>query len=318
LITYSGHLSFCEFIMHAATSLSSRQAASFLDTLRRAANTIAEQAPERNQRLCSLFGAQKIHDSSQLMVHGWERPADPEIQEIVAELLARNERISILEIGAGSTWGTGERNFGVPGLARAIQLAFPTRTRVAVCDRSQGYEIFFHAADKELVRAHYDDAAMPKLLGLSDIRPNGTLIPASPPFIQASMKVDSKFAEWVSWHERAFGVRFDNSSTSVFIRPTFDPEIEARLFGVRVVPGSIDYLNLRSCLTGVGEVARYDLIFGRHLLPQYFPSRIALLKEVMPGELETCARNSFVQFDRCFFGDEDYADLVFEHREYRV
>jgi hypothetical protein len=278
---------------------------------------LAEQAPARNARLCSLFGARKIHDSSQLMVHGWERTADPEIQEIVAELLVRNERISILEIGAGSTWGTGERNFGVPGLARAIQLAFPSRARVAVCDRSQGYEVFFHVGDKELVRAHYDDASMPKLLALSDIRSDGTLIPISLAFIQASMKVDRKFADWVSCHERAFGVRLDNFANPMFIRPTFDPEIEARLFGVRVVRGSIDYLNLLSCLTAAGEVARYDLIFGRHLLPQYYPSRIARLKEVLPGELEACARNSFVQFDRCFFGDEDYADLVFEHREYR-
>ena len=265
-----------------------------------------------------MFGAKKPRDTSAFMAHGWERPVDAEIHAFIALLLRQEEPISILEIGAGTTWGTGERNFGVPGLARAIQRAFPIRTRVAVCDRSQGYDIFFHSGDGELVRSHYDEAEAPKFLRPSDIRHDGTFIPASPPFIQTSVAVDRKFADWLGWHERTYKIKILDGSSPMFIRPTLDPEVEARIFGVRVVPGCVDYLDLVECLTKVGEVARYDLIFGRHLLPQYFPSRIAHLKEVLPSALEACARNSFVQFDRCFFGDDDYADLVFEHHEYRV
>lgn len=289
-----------------------------LDTLRRASTALVAEAPEREARLCAMFGAKRIRDASAFMAHGWERPVDAEIQTIIASLLRQGEHLSILEIAAGSTWGTGERNFGVPGLARAIQRAFPTRTRVAVCDRAEGYDIFFHAGDGELVRSHYDDAETPKLLWASDIRHNGAFIPAPPPFIQASVTVDKKFADWLGWHERTYNTNILDGSSALFIRPTLDPEIEARLFGVRVVPGFVDYLNLVECLTKAGEVARYDLIFGRHLLPQYFPSRISHLKEVLPDALQACARNSLVQFDRCFFGEDDYADLVFEHREYHV
>lgn len=304
--------------MQIAVTPPSHQESTLLDTLRSARVSLMAEAPEREARVNAMFGARNTHDTSAVMAHGWERPADAEIHTIVASLLSKQERISILEIAAGSTWGTGERNFGVPGLARAIQRAFPTRTRVAVSDRSQGYDIFFHVGDGELVRSHYDDAETPKLLRTSDLRHDGTFIPAAPPFIQASLAVDRKFANWLSWHERTYGENLVDGSSPMFIRPTLDPEIEARLFGVRVVPGLVDYLNLVECLAKAGEVARYDLIFGRHLLPQYFPSRIAHLREVLPDALESCARNSFVQFDRCFFGDDDFADLVFEHREYGV
>jgi len=304
--------------MQIVISSPSHQESSLLDSLRSAATSLMAEAAERAVLVNAMFGARSAHDTSSVMAHGWERPADAEIHTIIASLLSKQENISILEIAAGSTWGTGERNFGVPGLARAIQRAFPTRSRVAVCDRSQGYDIFFHVGDGELVRSHYDDAETPKLLRTSDLRHDGTFIPSAPLFIQASLEVDGKFADWVSWHERNYGVSLVDGSSRMFIRPTLDPEIEARLFGVRVVPGLVDYLNLVECLAKAGEVARYDLIFGRHLLPQYFPSRIAHLKEVLPQALESCARNSFVQFDRCFFGDEDYADLVFEHHEYGV
>lgn len=304
--------------MQMAVKHTPHQESLLLDALRRAGTALVAEAPEREARLCAMFGATKIRDASAAMAHGWERPVDAEIHTIVASLLGQQERIAILEIAAGSTWGTGERNFGVPGLARAIQRAFPTRTRVAVCDRSQGYDIFFHAGDGELVRSHYDDAEVPKLLWASDIRPDGTFIPTPPPFIQASVAVDKKFADWLGWHERTYKRNVLDGSSPMFIRPTLDPDIESRLFGVRVVTGFVDYLNLVECLTKADEVARYDLIFGRHLLPQYFPSRIEQLKEVLPNALEACARNSFVQFDRCFFGNDDYADLVFQHREYRV
>lgn len=252
------------------------------------------------------------------MAYGWERPADAEIQSIVASILSKHDRASILEIGAGSTWGTEQRNYGVPGLARIIKHALPTQARVAVCDRAQGCEMFFVDRDGALVRVHYSDDTPPKGLSTSLSRPNGTIIPLAPLFIEASAQRDPDFADWLRWHERAHNVTFSNGGAPLFLRPKLDPEIEAKLFGVRVVPGSIDYLNLMECLVRAGERERYDLIFGRHLLPQYFTSEIKRLEETMPKVLAACAHHAYVQFDHCLIGSGQYADMVFEHHEYSV
>ena len=299
--------------MQIVTNTSTSRENHLLDLLRRAGNELISQQSARESLICSMFGARGIHESSPIMAHGWQRPTDLEIEIIVASLLSKAARVSILEIGAGSTWGTEQRNYGVPGLARIIKHALPTQTRVAVCDRAQGYDMFFHARDGALVRVHFSDDTTPKLLSASQFRLDGTLIPASKPFIQASIVVDPEFAAWLRWHEDKFGVSLAEGKTPLFIRPKLDPEIEARLFGVRVISGSIDYLNLLETLTRAGERERYDLIFGRHLLPQYFPSHIEHLEKKMPKALTTCARNAFVQFDRCLVPNHGYADLVFQH-----
>ena len=294
----------------------SHREASLLDTLQRAGRELIANGPEREALLCQMFGATRIHERSSVMAHGWERPCDVEIQSAIALLASRKDRISLLEIGAGSTWGTGEANFGVPGLARIIKFALPTQTRMAICDRELGYDIFFHAKDGALLRVHYSDSTTPKFLAISDMRHDGTFIPAATPFIELSVTQDPIFSEWLRWHEKTYGVNFISGANPLFIRPKLDPEIEGRLFGVRVVPTSVDYLNLTECLTRAGEHERYDLLFGRHLLPQYFPSRINRLKQTLPDELAACANNWYVQFDRCFFGDDDYADLVFRHHDF--
>ena len=295
---------------------STSREATLLDLLRRAGNDLVLRQSSRESLLCSMFGARGIHESSSLMAHGWERPADQEVESIVALLLTRQDRISILEIGAGSTWGTEQRNFGVPGLARIIKQALPTQTRVAVCDRAQGYDMFFHAQDGSLIRTHYSDDKPPKRLSPSPIGSDGTFIALAVPFIQASVLVDPPFAAWLRWHEQTHHVDLFDGSSPLFIRPKLDPEIEARFFGVRALSGSVDYLNLVETLSRAGERERYDLIFGRHLLPQYFPSQIEHLKRTMPEALLRCAHNAYIQFDRCFFANDDYADLVFRHHNY--
>jgi len=297
------------------TQSSSREEA-LRETLRRASNELISQAPQREALVCRLFGARGLHESSRLMEYGWERASDTEINNVVATLVGRRERISILEVGAGTTWGTEQRNFGVPGLARCIKHALPRQALVSVCDRAQGYDAFFHSRDGSLVHTDYSEDRLPKFLTASPLRSDGSVVPTSPPFLRMSASQEPRLDDWLRWHERTFRVDLLGGGSPIFFRPKLDPEFEARLFGVRVVPASIDYLNLLECLTRAGEHERYDLIFGRHLLPQYFPSRIKHLLRTMPEELSSCARNYYVQFDRCFFGDEDYADLVFRHHEY--
>jgi len=293
-----------------------RREAALLDTLRQAGRDVITQAPQREALLCKMFGAQRVDERTPIMAHGWERPCDAEIQTIVASLTSRKERVSMLEIGAGCSWGTDEANFGVPGLARIIKFALPFQTRVAVCDRGQGYDMFFHAEDGSLVRAHYSDSFPPKNLSVSQTHQDGSFIPLSTPFIQLSVATDPQFAEWIARHEAAYKVNLCSGAHPLFMRPKLDPEIEGRLFGVRVVPTSVDYLNLFECLTRGGERERYDLIFGRHLLPQNLPSRTKRLIQTLPDELNACARNSYVQFDQCYFGGDDRAELVFRHQDY--
>jgi hypothetical protein len=129
------------------------------------------------------------------------------------------------------------------------------------------------------------------------------------------MAKDSEFAAWVNAHEREFGVDLAQGKNALFIRPQLDNEVEAHLFGVRALPG-VDYLNLTDSLLQKEERSRYDLIIGRHLLPQYLPSQLHRLQTNFPTALQECSHNSFVHFDRCFFGDNDYADLVFRHHKH--
>jgi len=283
--------------------------------LREARKELLGGQPELEGQLCKLFGATSIHHESPLMAHGWTRPIDAEIYRIVARMIPQGERIAILEVGAGSTWGGRNKNFGVPGLARIIKHAFPHQVMVTISDRIQGFDIFFVSTTGELVHRPYRDDRPPKLLSPSPLCTDGTLIPASTPFIQLSMAADAEFASWISTQEREFDVTLSNGKNPLFIRPQLDNEVEALLFGVRALPG-VDYLNLTDSLLQKEERSRYDLIIGRHLLPQYLPSRLQRLQENFPTELQECSHNYFVHFDRCFFGDNNYADLVFRHHKH--
>lgn len=286
-----------------------------LATLHQAQAEVLSQRAALEARICAMFGATKIHPETPLMAHGWRREIDPEIYQIVGRLIPNEGRISILEVGGGTTWGGTDANFGVPGLARIIKHAFPRQSLVTVSDRARGFDLFFVQPDGALVHTHYRDDRPPQHLSPSLFRHDGILIPASLPFIHLSMQQDKEFASWVTAQERNFGVSIAGGKSPLFIRPELDHEVEARLFGVRAMHG-IDYLHLRENLEEREQRSRYDLIIGRHLLPQYLPSRLQLVMETLPVQLQQCAHHAYVHFDRCFFGDKGYADLVFQHHEY--
>jgi hypothetical protein len=269
----------------------------------------------REQEILKLFDARAICEATPIMASGWVREVDEDIISIVADLLSRHERLSLLEIGAGTTWGRSDPHFGVPGLARALKSAFPQALRVVATDREAGFDIFLVSADGLLVHQQYRDDRPPKGLDTCMWRNSTALAPLSTALVQRSVRVDSEFAQFIEGHKKQFNIDALDPSCRIYLRPRIDREVEALLYGVHSV-GRIDYSDLTASMIQANHRERFDLVYGRHLCPILLPSRLRYLQDHLPGELSRMARGSYVHFDGCQFPDVGQADLVFRHHDY--
>jgi hypothetical protein len=248
------------------------------------------------------------------MRYGWERPNDTKILDIVINLLERHPRLSLIELGSGTTWSGADKHFGVPGLSRILKDALPNRINVTVTDRNIGFDLFIKDYQGRLIHSEFKDDRPPRMMQVSALSPHGTLTPARSEDILAARKADQEFPHILTRLGHTYDFNPDDSRNAIFIRPRIDAEIEALLYGVRALPG-INYLHLLEDLKRHGELARFDFVFARHLCPVFLPSRIQHLKDTLPEVLESCARHSFVQFDQAHVPGDPPADLVFRHHE---
>lgn len=269
----------------------------------------------RESRICRLFDAQFIEPRSPIMQYGWERPNDKPICDIVLTLLDRFPRISLLELGSGTTWGSSDRNFGIPGFARILKHAFPHRLNITVTDRECGYDLFIRDEQGRLIHGEFKDDRIPLETRIAPCRLNQTLEPLTPAEVHAARVKDPEFSSVLRRLGHVFDFNPDAPGNAIFVRPRVDSEIEALLYGVRALSG-VNYLFLTEDLQKHGELARFDFVFGRHLCPVSLPSRVQHLKDTLPEALASCARHSFVQFDHIQDPGDIPADLIFRHHEF--
>lgn len=284
-------------------------------TIAESLHALARNHTTRESHLCKLFGAAFIDPHSPLMRFGWERPSDKKIYDIVITLLERGTRLSLLEVGSGTTWGNRDHNFGVPGIARILKHAFPHRLNVTVTDRECGYDLFIRDLHGRLIHGEFKDDRPPLGVRIAPLNPDGTLAPLTSEELHATRQRDPEFSHVLCSLAHAFTCNPEDPRTTVFVRPRIDSEVEALLYGVRALSG-VNYLFLIQDLQKHGELSRFDFVFGRHLCPVSLPSRVQHLKDILPEALASCARHAFVQFDQVHAPGEAPADLVFRHHEF--
>ena len=270
---------------------------------------------KRDEQICRLFGAQCIEPRSPIMRYGWERPNDEAICDIIIYLLQRSDRLSLIELGSGTTWGSDDREFGVAGLSRILKHALPNRLHITVTDRQVGYDLFIRDSHGRLMRSEFKDDRPPRGIPLSPLDARQIFIPTRGEDIVRSRKVDPEFSAALEHLSNTYDFELEDPRNAVFIRPRIDPEIEALMYGIRALSG-VNYLSLIEDLQRHEQFLRFDFIFARHLCPVLYPSRVQHLKDTLPQALESCARHGYVQFDRIAGPDGNIADLIFQHHEY--
>lgn len=292
-----------------------RQEEAVYRSIQQASDTLTHDVRVREEMILQLFDAKEISRDTPVMASGWVREMDSEIISCVTHLLTREEKVSLLEIGAGTTWGRADPHFGIPGLARTLKLAFPSSIRIVATDFEGGYDMFVTLPDGLLIHHQYRDDRPPLGLEISSWKNSSSLAPISQSLIERSMGLDQEFAAFVDNLERYRGVNVFDHRCRLYIRPRVDSEIEAHLFGVQS-HGRIDYYTLVDSLIKAGRRDHFDLVYGRHLCPIFSQERIRYLEEKLPPQLQQIASNSLVHFDCCRVLDGDFGDLIFRHHSY--
>ena len=290
-------------------------AAELRDMLAESLEILGRNHIARDNEMCRLFGASSIEPLSPIMRYGWERPNDQNICDIVINLLERSPRLSLVELGSGTTWGGRDQNFGVPGLSRVLKHAFQNRVHITVTDREIGYDLFIRDAHGRLMRGEFRDDRPPKGMSVSPLGPGQTVIPTSGEQLRAAREADPTLSGVLFQLAGAHNFDPEHPEVAIFVRPRVDGEIEAIMYGVRALSG-VNYLSLIEDLRKHEHFSRFDFIFARHLCPVLYPSRIQHLKDTLPEALQSCARHSYVQFDQARMHGKDETDLVFQHHEY--
>lgn len=285
------------------------------ELLSRATTELAENILDREKRLYTLFEARAISPNTPIMASGWSREMDPLITSYVVDLLSLQHKVSLLEIGAGTTWGRSDMHFGVPGLARILKHAFPEAVRVLATDREAGFDIFLVAPDGFLVHHQYRDDRPPKGLDISMWKTPGTLAATPVSLIARSCKIDPEFAEFLNHQRWNFDIDALDYRCRLYIRPRIDNEVEALLYGVNA-QGGIDYYELTDNLRKHGHFGKFDLVYARHLCPVSSRSRVEYMQEALPPQLQQVARNGLVHFDHCLHPDGTQGDLIFQHQTF--
>lgn len=283
-----------------------------LQKLRLAADTALSQHHALDTALCRIFGAQTLPDKSHLSATRWFREFDETILSKVAHLLARHPQVSILEVGAGTTYGQRDLNFGVPGLSRIIKKTFPDAVRIVACDREGGADIFFTLPNGKLFHDQYRDDRPPLTLDYSSWKNSSTLTPLSATQIERAMIEDREFLERLKEYSEVLGHNLRDARCQIYLRPRIDSEVEALLHGIHALD-RIDYRSLPSALPGRGIDERFSLIFGRHLCPVGSPWRAAELEKTLLPQLKELADHSFVQFDNSFNPDGVRGSFILSH-----
>jgi hypothetical protein len=292
-----------------------RNESEVIGTIQRAAEALMRDQAGREEKVLNLFDAKAICAATPLMSSGWSREVDDEIIAIVAHLLARHDKLSLLEIGAGTTWGSSDPHFGVPGLARALKQALPDALKIVATDREWGFDIFLVLPDGLLIHHQYRDDRPPKGLGSSLWKNCASLAPLSAVELTRSVRVDTEFERFLEAQKSSFNVDMLDTRCRIYIRPRVDPEVEALLYGVQSF-GKVDYTELVESLIKVDRRERFDLVYGRHLCPVLSTELVRYLQEHLPAQLEQVAGSSFVHFDASITTDEGIKDLVFRHHTY--
>jgi hypothetical protein len=285
------------------------------ELLSRATVDLAENLLDREKKLYTLFEARAICSHTPIMASGWSREMDPLITSFVVDLLSRQHKISLLEIGAGTTWGRADMHFGVPGLARILKHAFPEAVRVLATDREAGFDLFFVSPDGLLVHHQYRDDRPPKGLDVSMWKTQGTLAATPVGLIARSCKIDPEFAEFLNHQRRNFDIDALDYRCRLYVRPRIDNEVEALLYGVHA-QGGINYYELADNLQKHGHYGQFDLVYARHLCPVFSRSRLEHIHEELPPQLQQVARNGVVHFDHCLLPDGSQGDLIFRHHTF--
>jgi hypothetical protein len=285
------------------------------DLISRASIELAENHFSRERNLRTLFDARAICPDTPIMASGWSREMDPLITSSVSDLLSRQDKVSLLEIGAGTTWGRADTHFGVPGLARILRHAFPEAVRVLATDRETGFDIFLASRDGLLVHHQYRDDRPPKGLDVSMWKTPSTLAATPISLISRSCKIDLEFAEFLDHQSRCFGIDARDHRCRLYVRPRIDTEVEALLYGVHA-QGGINYYELADNLQKYGHYGQFDLVYARHLCPVFSRNRLEYIHEELPPQLQQVARNGVVHFDHCLLPDGSQGDLIFRHHTF--
>jgi hypothetical protein len=283
-----------------------------LQKLRHAADTAFSQHQTLDTALCQLFGARALPDRSHLSATTWFREFDDTILAKVAHLLAHHEQISILEVGAGTTYGQRDLNFGVPGLSRIIKRTFPEAVRIVACDREGGCDIFFTLPNGTLFHDQYRDDRPPRTLDHSSWKNSSTLEPLSQSQIKGAVNEDLEFRKRLLEYSEILGHDLGGVECQIFLRPRIDSEVEAMLHGIRALD-RMDYRALPSDLPRRGIDERFTFIFGRHLCPVGSPWKAAELQKTLLPQLKELADYSFVQFDNSFNPDGVRGSFILSH-----
>lgn len=278
-------------------------------------DALAENRVERDRKILHLFEAHAIDSTTPIMSSGWKRPLDEKIVRVIAGLLARRETLSLLEIGAGTTWGCRDSHFGVPGLARALKQSFPDAIKILATDRERGFDIFLVLPDGLLTHHQYRDDRPPLALEVSRFKGDGVLRPIPAVSVAQCISVDKEFRLFLETQGYRLGLDLLKYPPRIYIRPRIDSEVEALLYGVESL-GCIDYTELSQCLIKANRRERFDFVYGRHLCPISSESRLEYLKDNLPAQLAKVTGSHFVQFDNCLVPDEGFGDLVFRAHAY--
>jgi hypothetical protein len=280
--------------------------------IERSTDKFATNCRARTEKLLTLFNAREICAETPLMTFGWQRELDADLKPIVADLLTRRHQISLLEIGAGTTWGSRDSDFGVPGFARILKDAVGSALEILATDRAQGFDIFLVLTDGLLLHHQYRDDRPPRGINVSGWHDERTLAPVPHVQISQSLHVDSQFKGFLAQCGEQFNFDIHSSLPRIYVRPRIDPEAERALFGVQSL-GRVDYTTLTRSLVAAKRHQRFDFAYGRHLCPHFGEEKVNYLQETLPRELNRVAASHYVQFDRCLTDREGFADLVFRH-----
>jgi hypothetical protein len=283
-----------------------------LASIQRSAEHLGTDHQARAEKLLTLFDARALCAETPLMASGWVRDLDADIIPQVAYLLTRRPSISLVEIAAGTTWGSRDSDFGVPGLARILKDALGAVVKILATDRAQGFDIFLVLPDGLLIHHQYRDDQPPLALGISPWLNSTTLAPIPQVMITQSLHVDRQFKKFLESCGRQFNFDPNRSAPRIYIRPRVDPEAELRLYGVESL-GRVDYTALSRCLVSAGRPERFDLAYGRHLCPVFGEDRVDYLIKSLPNQLGAVADSYCVQFDRCLTPQTGFADIIFRH-----